>query len=199
MVIENEANGIRYHTSLDTVDAISPGLLQGYGEAILMLTERYASRDLSTRTEGQDAVYFNLPLAGIVAYPSWVMTSLSILGITFLVGFMVMAWGRSLFSIKRWALGLLGLILGIGLIILCAQLLWGLVTKAHAAELASFDAFEGSAAWLGGMMIGAIWWSPALALTRRSVRSTWPQAALYLILFLRLLARTAITRSRQPT
>jgi hypothetical protein len=153
MVVGNEGTGTRYHTSLDTVDAISPHLVQNFGESMLLLSERFGNRDLMGGAQGPDAIFFNLPLAGIVAYPGWVMAALTILGIAVLVGFAVFAWRRSLFSIKRWAWGLLGLVLGVVLIVLCSQLLWGVVTKAHAAELASFDGFEGSAAWLGWMMI----------------------------------------------
>jgi hypothetical protein len=152
---ENEASGTRYHTNRDTVDAISPNLVQSYGQSIIALTRRFGTIDLSTRTESPDAVYFTLPLVGIVAYPGWLMLVLSSLGILALIVFVIIAWRRSLFSPGYFGLSLLGLALGIGLIVLCAQLAWGGVKNHYAAVSTTRGIFEASSAWLTWMMLGA--------------------------------------------
>ena len=70
LIFENEASGTRYHTTRDTVDAISPNLVQAYGQTMLTLTRRFGTVDLRTRTSGPDLTYFILPLVGLVALPA---------------------------------------------------------------------------------------------------------------------------------
>jgi hypothetical protein len=155
-VFENEASGTRYHTDRDTVDAISPGLVQAYGGTILALAGRLGNLDLRTRTEAPDLVFFTLPLLGIVSYPGWLMPTMSGLGLLVLLAFVAVAWRQGRFSMKRFGWSLLCILLGIVLIVLCAQLAWGGIKDVHAGELAAGAGFEASTAWLTGLMCAAI-------------------------------------------
>jgi len=155
IAIENEASGTRYHTTRDTVDAISPNRVQAYGQAMLGLTNRFGSLDLRTRTEGPDLVFFTLSLVGLVAYPYGWMLALSCLGIVAWAACLVSAWRRGSFSPGRFLLGLAGLLLGTALSVLGAQLAWGLIKMRQAGLMSVDRGFEGSAAWLAGLMGGA--------------------------------------------
>ncbi len=172
-VFENEANGTRYHTNRDTVDAISPNLVQAYGQTMLALANRFGRVDLNTRNAEPDLVFFNLPLIGIIAYPGWVMPVLSGLGLLTLLTFIAIAWRRGRFLPGQFGLGLLGILLGIVLIVLCAQFIWGAVKDAHADELAALGGFETSTAWLAGMMIAAV----ILMIALLALLSRWLGAA----------------------
>lgn len=154
--LENAEKGMRYHTPNDTVDAISPDLLQAFGRSMLALVDHFGTIDLRTRTEGPDLEYFSLPLVGVVAYPAWLMPVLSGLGLLGLLAFIVIAWRGKRFSPGRFGLGLLGLLGGIVLIVLVAQLAWGPIKGAHAGELTGGVGFEASSAWLTGMTLAAV-------------------------------------------
>jgi hypothetical protein len=154
--IENAEAGTRYHTSDDTVDAISPNLMQAYGQAMLMLTDRFGAIDLHTQTRGVDLAYFTLPLMGLVPCPTWVTPVLSGLGILALLVFVIVAWRQGRFLPGRFGWGMLGLLLGTIAIVLCAQLAWGGIKKGYADEMAAGSGFEASTAWLTGMMFVAV-------------------------------------------
>ncbi len=155
VVFENEINGTRYHTDRDTVDAISADLVQAYGHTILALTKRFGGIDLNTKTTTPDLVYFNAPLVGLIAYPSWVMLVLSILAILAIPACMLVAWRHKRFSLRNFLLGVGGLLLGIVLSVVIAQLIWSIVQKGHAREIAAYGRFEASAGWHIGLMIAA--------------------------------------------
>lgn len=153
--MENEHAGTRYHSANDTVEAISPRLVQSYGQTMIALTNHFGSIDLRTRRQGPDVTYFSLPLVGIIAHPSWLMTGLSGLALTALLASVVIAWRRRLFSPGRFGVSLLGLLLAIAVIVLIAQFAWDGITDHYAAELTARKGFEASSAWLAGLMIGA--------------------------------------------
>ncbi len=152
ILIQNEATGTRYHTSRDTVDAVSPRLVQAYGQTMLALTKRFGNIDFSTRTAGPDLAYFTLSLVGLVAYPYWLMIVLTGLGILTLLFIIVFAWRKDQLSWKRLLLSLLGLLVGILLIVFCAQLAWGIIERNQVAVEAVESGFEGSAAWQAILM-----------------------------------------------
>ena len=153
MALENEASGRRYHTSRDTADAISPKLVQAYGQTMLELAGRFGSIDLRSRTEAPDLVFFTLSGAGLVAYPYELMLALSWLGMAAWAAFIIIAWRRGRLSLKRVLAGAAGLLLGTALITLGAQLAWGLV-KASQTDTAG-KGFEGSAVWQAGLVAAA--------------------------------------------
>jgi hypothetical protein len=187
MEIENAEAGTRYHTSGDVVEAISPNLMQAYGQAMLMLTDRFGTIDLRARTTGVDLAYFTLPLVGLVSCPTWVTPVLSGLGILALLALVVVAWRQGRFSPGRFGWGMLGLLLGMIAIVLCAQLAWGGIKKGYADELAALSGFEASTAWLTGMMfIAGILMLVLLALLSRrlgAIHLTPAAAILYLLVW----------------
>jgi Peptidase family M28 len=155
ILMENEANGTRYHTPRDIVDVISPNLVQAYGQTMLALVNRFGSIDLRAQTEGSDLLYFSLSLIGLVAYPYWTMVTLSCLAILALILCVVIAWQRSEFSLKRFLFSLSGLLVGIVLIVIFAQLAWMLIESNQIAQVAVESGFEGSATWQVILMGGA--------------------------------------------
>ncbi len=154
--IENEANGIAYHTERDTPDAISPRLMQAYGQSIVTLANHFGSIELRTRTSGPDWTYFSLPVAGIMAYPAWVMPVLSSLALAAFLGFLVVGWRQRRVSIRAFLIGLPGLLLGILLIVPAGMLAWSLIARVHTAESAANGGFEARSAWIEALMIAAI-------------------------------------------
>ena len=63
----------RYHTSEDDARHLSAGSLQHHGNQALDLTRHFAGQ-ASQRSSRGDAVFFDLPLVGIVLYPeSWAL------------------------------------------------------------------------------------------------------------------------------
>jgi len=155
LVFKNEASGTRYHTNRDTVDAVSPNLVQAYGQTMLTLTRRFGTVDLRTRTSGPDLTYFVLPLVGLVAYPGWAMPLLSSLGLLSLLSFIIIGWRKKHFSPGRFSLSLLGLLVGIALMVVIAQTAWGVILKKYAVEVRAHDGFESSPIWLSVLMAGA--------------------------------------------
>jgi hypothetical protein len=151
--IENEAAGTAYHTNRDTVDAISPRLVQSFGQAMLALANHFGNIDLLDRTGGPDVTFFSLPLVGIVDYPAWVMPVLSVVGVLALLAMVIIAWRKLLISLGRFLLGALGILGGIVLVVLFSQLAWGVILKAHG--VASSSAFDQSASWIAGLLVVA--------------------------------------------
>jgi len=79
------ADGVeRYHTSRDDVAHLNPGSLQHHGLQMLALTEKLANEDLPRPKTG-DAVFFDLPLIGMVIYPVWLALPLAIAALVFTV------------------------------------------------------------------------------------------------------------------
>jgi hypothetical protein len=109
--------------------------------------------DLHTKSSGPDLMYVTLPLVKLVTYPYWVMSILDGLAILSLLGFAIIGWRREQFSVGRFALSVLGLIVGIALFVVLAQIAWGIILKKYTAGVASEVGFESSALWLSILMI----------------------------------------------
>jgi hypothetical protein len=155
MELENESAGTAYHTTHDIVEAISPELVQAYGQSMLALTERFGSVDLRTKTKGSDLVYFTLPVFGLVAHPGWVMSLLSGLGVLAFLTFVVIAWRQGCFSFRRSLLGMLALGMGIALITVCAHAAWGPILKALTSKAVANDGDLASSPWLAGLILAS--------------------------------------------
>lgn len=59
-----------YHSALDTPERLDPASLQHHGTWALALARHFADADLGRLPERGGAVYFHVPLAGLVAYPT---------------------------------------------------------------------------------------------------------------------------------
>lgn len=156
VVFENEASGTRYHTTHDTVDAISPNLVQSYGKTMLALTNRFGMIDLSTRSSEPDLAYVTLPLVGLVAYPNWVMPVLSGLAILSLFGCVIIGWRRKQLSLGRLLLSFLGLLVGTVILVGLGQMAWGVILEKYGIETFDHVGFETSAKWLAILMASSI-------------------------------------------
>lgn len=156
VVFENEASGTRYHTTHDTVDAISPNLMQAYGKTMLALARRFGSIDLRTRTSNPDLAYITLPLIGLVAYPNWLMFIFSGIAVLFLFASVFIGWQRKQLSVGRFLLGLLGLLVGTLFLIGLAQIAWKAILEKYAVDTFDHIGFESSAKWLSILMISSI-------------------------------------------
>lgn len=72
------ADGVeRYHTSKDDSSHLNPGSLQHHGQQMLRLATTLATQPLPRPATG-DAVFFDLPLIGLVVYPTWLAIPLAI-------------------------------------------------------------------------------------------------------------------------
>src|SRR5689334_23276642 len=79
------ADGVeRYHTSRDDVAHLNPGSLQHHGLQMLALTKRLANEPLPRPKTG-DALFFDLPLLGMVIYPMWIAVPLALVALVFTV------------------------------------------------------------------------------------------------------------------
>ena len=75
------ADGVqRYHTSHDDVAHLNPGSVQHHGAQMLAVTRKVASEDLPRPKTG-DAVFFDLPLLGLVVYPVALAIPLALLAL----------------------------------------------------------------------------------------------------------------------
>jgi hypothetical protein len=78
----------RYHTTSDDTTHLSLGSVQHHGQQMLAVAATAASGELPRPRTG-DAVFFDLPLIGLVVYPIWVAYAL---GIGVLVLFVLVWW-----------------------------------------------------------------------------------------------------------
>lgn len=75
-----------YHAALDTTDRLDAASVQHHGSYALGLASHFAAADLSRLPERGSAIYFNLPLAGLVVYPSaWALPLAGLAAIATLV------------------------------------------------------------------------------------------------------------------
>src|SRR5947208_12846195 len=73
------ADGVeRYHTSHDDLAHLNPGSLQHHGAQMLSLVRTFASETLPRPTTG-DAVFFDLPVVGLVIYPEGLALPLAVI------------------------------------------------------------------------------------------------------------------------
>ncbi len=112
-----------YHSRLDTVDRLDLRSLQHHGSNALALTRAFGSVDLDNLETGADAVYFNLPLLGLITYSSsWVGPITGLAGLLLLA---VIAFGRrqQRLAISRLLLGMLALPMGLVVVTVAVSLL----------------------------------------------------------------------------
>ena len=69
-----------YHTPLDTADALDLSTLQHHGTSALGLARYLGERKANEPSHG-DAVYFGLPVVGLVRYPAGWATPLAVIGL----------------------------------------------------------------------------------------------------------------------
>jgi hypothetical protein len=143
---ENEARGPRYHLPTDTADAISPGIVQAFGDSMTRLARRFGDLNLASVLPTHDDTYFTVPHAGVVVYPRWVTPVVAVAG---LLGFVVLVMLASLkrgVSLPLTALAALARLGALLLITALASLVWVklLASAAVTYDLGTHDPyFEG--------------------------------------------------------
>ena len=101
---ENPGTATRHHRPGDRVEVLDPRLLQDDGEVMLTLARHFGKLDLrEERNDGQDLVFFTLPALGMVAYPSWLVTALSVVAAGLLVVVIAAAQWRADLTLARVA------------------------------------------------------------------------------------------------
>ena len=138
------ADGVeRYHTAHDDVAHLDPGSLQHHGDQALALTRAFGNGPLPRPATG-DAVFFDLPLVGLVVYPEGWTSLLAIIALTLMIASIL----RLSRSDGRWlrsaALGVLGTVCGVSLTAVVAHLVGNAIGEAHVATgSAGAPAFRG--------------------------------------------------------
>src|SRR6185312_1725250 len=74
----------RYHTSHDDLANLNPGSVQHEGVQMLALTRLLANETLPRPTTG-DAVFFDMPLLGLVVYPVGLSLPLAVIALVLVV------------------------------------------------------------------------------------------------------------------
>lgn len=117
-----------YHTALDTVDNLSPASLQHHGSYALALARHFSEAvDLGALPQGPPAVYFNLPVAGLVVYSAtWALPLAVVLALALLAVLVLGVKRRGLAPLRVLAgaaLTLVALAVAAGVVVLLHQLL----------------------------------------------------------------------------
>ena len=119
-----------YHTRLDDLSSVDLRSLQHHGDYALGLTRHFGDTSLR-EANADDAVYFNLPATGLIAYGSgWVMPAS---GVALLALAWVVAWGIRSKRLRPLRLGI-GLLWFLGLLLAIPALtavLWLIVAGLH--------------------------------------------------------------------
>ena len=101
------ADGVeRYHTAHDDVNNLDLGSLQHHGSQMLTLARAFGDGPLP-RPVTSDAVFFDLPLTGLIVYPEALALPITLVGVVLVVVALVRVRRRD----PRW---MRGLALGIG-------------------------------------------------------------------------------------
>lgn len=162
------ADGVdRYHTSHDDVQFLNPGSVQHHGQQMLALATRFANDSLPRPVTG-DAVFFDLPLIGLVVYPVTWAVPLAIIAIALFV----VAVGRVRRDDERWlggaAIGFAACVFGI--------VLGAVIGVAIAACLGALHAtlpWGGSPRWSGVYAAAIALVVIAIALVARAATARW--------------------------
>lgn len=121
-----------YHTRLDDIGAVDPHSLQQHGSYALSLTRRFGERDLE-EASSHDAVFFNVPVLGLISYDERWSAPLAVTIFLVLLG--VIVWGIRNGRLRpgRTAVAMAAFV---GMLLVVPALvagLWWLVATTHAA------------------------------------------------------------------
>jgi Peptidase family M28 len=143
---ENSGSATRHHRPGDTLEAIDPGIVQDHGDTMLTLARYFGNLDLSrAHRSSEDLVFFTLPGFGLITYPTWLATVLSIVAVVLLVVIIVVGRRGGRLSIARLAWGTLAFFAVVLVGVAIAGGIWELLLAIHPeAEELSYPDFEGS-------------------------------------------------------
>ncbi|HTE47366.1 MAG TPA: M20/M25/M40 family metallo-hydrolase, partial [Gemmatimonadaceae bacterium] len=116
----------RYHTSHDDFAHLNAGSLQHHGAQMLAVTRAFAGEALPRPTTG-DAVFFDLPVVGLIVYPVALALPLAIVVLVLV--------GMAIVRDRKWigvAIGALVTLIAVGLSGAIAQLSGSAIAALHA-------------------------------------------------------------------
>jgi hypothetical protein len=123
----------RYHTSEDDAQHLSAGSLQHHGNQALDLTRQFAGRPAPRRSSAGDAVFFDLPLVGIVLYPeSWALP-LALLTLVVCLAALIRVARRSGAAYRLALFGAVTVVFSVALAAIAAAGVAALLSRLHAS------------------------------------------------------------------
>jgi Peptidase family M28 len=123
----------RYHTAEDDVEHLSAGSLQHHGNQALELARFFAGVQISRHSPQGDAVFFDLPIAGLVVYPESWAVPLSVFTLAVCVTALVFAARRRGRDYLVASLGALALLLSVVIAAFAAAGVAALLERLHAS------------------------------------------------------------------
>ncbi|MEP6491188.1 MAG: M28 family peptidase [bacterium] len=180
----------RYHTTRDDVAHLNPGSLQHHGAQMLGIARRFASETLPRPKTG-DAVFFDLPVFGLIVYAQWIALPLAIVALVLVVILLVRD--------RTWAGA--GVWIGVGValisVALSAAVAWG--AGACLAALHARLPWGGLAQWSGLYAAAVALLAVAVTLACVSIATRWAQQrALHVGALLIWLILTLAASARSP-
>ena len=125
------ADGVeRYHTARDDIDHLNPGSLQHHGSQMLALARAFGDGPLPRPTTG-DAVFFDLPLIGLIVYPELWVWPLTLIAVVLVIAAVLRAArgpGRSAVDV---IVGFIGALLSTALAAGLAMALGSAISRIH--------------------------------------------------------------------
>ena len=138
------ADGVeRYHTAHDDVAHLNPGSLQHHGAQMLTLARAFGDGPLPRPTTG-DAVFFDMPLMGLIVYPEGWALPITIVAVLLALVAVVRARRNGEGSWRDVVLGALGTVIAAALSGAVAYASGSVITRVHtAAGWGGAPAFRG--------------------------------------------------------
>jgi hypothetical protein len=160
----------RYHTAQDDAAHLDPRSLQHHGDQALALARAFANGPLPRPRTG-DAVFFDLPLVGLIVYPGGVAIPLALLAAVLVVAAIVLTRKTEAHLYGGIALGALGFVVG--------ATLAGAVGIAEATGLHRLHGAIGSGSpeWSGIYSSGVALFALAVTLGVYALMRRWGSAA----------------------
>lgn len=128
----------RYHTAEDDVAHLSRGSVQHHGNQALALAVAFGSQSLP-RPPTSDAVFFDLPLLGVLVYPQALALPFAVLVLLLAVGSVVALRGREPRWLKDSMIGLAGVVLSMVIAAAVGAGTISAVSRLHAALTSGGD------------------------------------------------------------
>jgi Peptidase family M28 len=180
----------RYHTAEDDVAHLSPGSVQHHGNQALALARAFASGPLP-RPQSADAVFFDFPILGVVAYPEWFAVAAGIVTLILVLLGIVQLRRAGSAAVKDAALGAIAFILSLLIAVGAAFGLASLLAAWH-ANVGGAPQWRGIYAAAAVFLVAAIVFATYAVARRAATAQGLGMGALLVIAVAALLAAIAL-------